>query len=270
MQNKTGIGCRREFAEQLVSENWPLVDFVEIAPENWMQMGGHWKQVLNKIADKYPITCHGLSLSIGSPDELNLPFLKALKTFLDEYNVELYSEHLSFSSCDNAHVYDLLPIPFQQAAIDHIVPKIQQVQDLLKRPLVLENVSYYTAVADVMSESEFISEIVKQSGCKLLLDVNNVFVNAFNHKYEPKAFILELPLDQVEYIHIAGHEKINDQLIIDTHGQSIIDPVFELLKWVQNHIKPVPVLLERDFNIPHLKELMQEMTMIKNCLQYKA
>jgi uncharacterized protein (UPF0276 family) len=206
-------------------------------------------------------------LSIGSPDALNLSFLKDLKDFLDRYEVELYSEHLSFSQCNNAHLYDLLPIPFRSDAIHHIVDRIQQVQDILQRPLILENVSYYTSIAAEIPEVDFISQIVKTSGCKLLLDVNNVYVNAFNHGYNPKEFILELPLKDVAYIHMAGHEKVSEELIIDTHGQPIIDPVYELFEWTLKHIRPVPVLLERDFNIPELDELLQEVSCLKDITQ---
>ncbi len=258
MNHSIGIGFRKDFAEELLNTNDLKPAFIELAPENWIGMGGYWKKELDKAAEKFPITCHGLSLSIGSPDEVDVNFVKQVKQFLKHYNVKIYSEHLSYSKCDNAHLYDLLPIPFREDAVKHIVQRIKQVQDILEMPLVLENVSYYTSVAAQMKEEEFISAIVNESGCNMLLDVNNVYVNAFNHNYNAKEFIKKLPLHKVAYVHIAGHEQVSDTLIIDTHGQAVIDPVFELFDYASDLIKPVPVLLERDFNIPELSELQNE------------
>jgi uncharacterized protein (UPF0276 family) len=254
----TGLGFRKDFAEELIASEVLKPSFIELAPENWIGMGGYWKKQLDKAAEKFPITCHGLSLSIGSPDELDVDFVKQVKKFLKQYNVKVYSEHLSYSKCDNAHLYDLLPIPFRMDAVKHITERIRQVQDILEQPLVLENVSYYTPVAAEMTEHEFISAIVNESGCSMLLDVNNVYVNSFNHKYDAKEFLHKLPLDKVAYIHMAGHEQVSDTLIIDTHGQAVIDPVFELFEYAVGLVKPVPVLLERDFNIPELSELQGE------------
>ena len=264
-----GIGFRRDLATDLLELSEDRPDFIEFAPENWMDLGGYWKKQLDRAYEEYPIVCHGLSLSIGSPDPLDIDFIKSLKEFLDKYNVELYSEHLSYSKCDNAHLYDLLPIPFREDAVDHIVERIQLVQEILNRPLILENVSYYTPVAAEMSEEDFISSIVKRSGCKLLLDVNNVYVNAFNHNYNAKDFILKMPLSEVAYIHMAGHEKVAEDLIIDTHGQPIIDPVYELFEWTLEKLNPVPVLLERDFNIPELPELQKEMSNLREIVKRK-
>ena len=263
---EVGLGFRREIATKMIEWDRDVLSFIELAPENWMGMGGHWRQVLDQAAQRYPITCHGLSLSIGGPDPLNHDFINRIKFFLDEYNIDTYSEHLSYSQCDNAHLYDLLPIPFTREAIDHIVPRIVEVQDILKRPLILENVSYYAQVEAEMNEHEFISEIVRQSGCKMLLDVNNVYVNAFNHQYDPREFIDALPLNQVDYIHIAGHEKVSAELIIDTHGSPIIDPVFELLEYTLPKISPCRILLERDFNIPSLPELQEEINLIRQII----
>lgn len=267
MNNSVGIGFRRDIAVDLIRLEEAMPAFIELAPENWMEIGGYWGKILRQAAEKYSITCHGLSLSIGSPDPLDWEFIKQVKRFLDTYNVKLYSEHLSYSKCNNAHLYDLLPIPFREDAIRHIVQRIKEVQDFLERPLVIENVSYYTPVAAEMSEAAFISEIVKQSGCRLLLDVNNVYVNAFNHRYDAKQFISSLPLEAVAYIHMAGHEQVAPDLIIDTHGQPIIDPVYELFDWTVQQLHPVPVLLERDFNIPEMQELQAEMQRLNQSVQ---
>lgn len=264
-----GLGYRRDFADEFTKGNRIKPDFIEFAPENWMNIGGYWKKQLDQIAERYPIVCHGLSLSIGSPDPLDYNYLGKLKKFLDTYNVRLYSEHLSFSKCDNAHLYDLLPIPFRADAAKHVAERIKQVQDILDRPFVMENVSYYTPVAAEMSEAEFITTIIEQAGCKLLLDVNNVYVNAFNHNYDAKAFITKLPLNQVAYIHIAGHEQVAPDLIIDTHGQAVIDPVYDLFEWTIAKLNPVPVLLERDFNIPEMDELQNEMNRLRSICNLK-
>lgn len=264
MVNGVGLGFRRDMANQIIALEDNKPKFIEFAPENWMQMGGYWRKKLCEAAEKYPIMCHGLSLSVGSPEDLDFDFLKELKKFFDEFKPEVYSEHLSYSKCDNAHLYDLLPIPFRQDAVDHVSERIRIVQDYLERPLAIENVSYYTPVAAEMSEESFISQIVEKSGCNLLLDVNNVYVNAFNHKYDAKKFIESLPLDKVRYIHIAGHEQVSPDTIIDTHGQPIIDPVFDLFEWTIEKINPVPILLERDFNIPQMKELQAEISRLQS------
>ncbi|PKL84317.1 MAG: hypothetical protein CVV24_00470 [Ignavibacteriae bacterium HGW-Ignavibacteriae-3] len=260
-----GIGFRKDFAEEFLEGKDLTPAFLEVAPENWMEIGGYWKKVFNKIAAQYPIYTHGLSLSIGTPDELDWDFLKKVKYFLNEHNVQIYSEHLSYSKCDNAHLYDLLPIPFRWDAVKHISQRIKSVQDFLERKIAIEIVSYYTPVAAEMSEVEFISSIVKEADCNLLLDVNNIYVNAFNHNYDSKEFIEKLPLDKVEYIHMAGHEQVAPDLIIDTHGEPIIDPVYELFEFTAHKLpKTVPVLLERDFNIPELNELQYELNRLEN------
>lgn len=260
-----GIGFRKDFAEEFLEGKELTPSFIEVAPENWMGIGGYWKKVFKKAAEKYPIYSHGLSLSIGSPDPLDWEFLKNVKEFLHEYDIKIYSEHLSYSKCDNAHLYDLLPIPFRWDAVKHISQRIKEVQDFLERKIAIEIVSYYTPVASEMSEVEFINSIIKEADCNLLLDVNNIYVNAFNHNYNEKEFIENLPLYKVEYIHMAGHEQVAPDLIIDTHGEPIIDPVYELFDFTVRKLPhPVPVLLERDFNIPELHELQYELNRLDN------
>ncbi|HKK09601.1 MAG TPA: DUF692 domain-containing protein, partial [Bacteroidales bacterium] len=187
-----------------------------------------------------------------------------LKKFLEEHNVQLFSEHLSYTKTNNAHVYDLLPIPFREDAVRHVAQRIREAQELLGRRIAIENVSYYTEVDAEMDEATFIRSIVEEADCDLLLDVNNVYVNAFNHKYDAKEHIKNLPLDRVAYIHMAGHEQVEPDLIIDTHGEAIIDPVYELFHFTVNRMKEVPVLLERDFNFPELTELQQEMNNLRS------
>lgn len=259
-----GIGYRKDFAEAFLKSHVLKPSFIEVAPENWIGVGGFWKKQFQQALEKYPLFTHGLSLSIGSPDELDIDFLKKVKTFLNETKAHIYSEHLSYSKCDNAHLYDLLPIPFTNDAVKHVSQRIKKVQDVLERKIAIEIVSYYTPVAPELSEINFINAILEEADCELLLDVNNVYVNGFNHQYDAKQFIDQLPMDRVSYIHMAGHEQVSDTLIIDTHGEAIIDPVYDLFEHTMKRLnRDVPVLLERDFNIPELEELQTEINRLK-------
>lgn len=262
-----GLGFRREIASSILSLEPGKLAFVELAPENWMGIGGALGKILKEVSEKYPILCHGLSLSIGSPEPLDWDFIKELKQFFKEVQPVLYSEHLSYCQCDNAHLYDLLPLSFCKESVAHVSKRIAQVQDYLERTIAIENVSYYSAVSPKMQEVEFLSEVLEKSGCHLLLDVNNVFVNSFNHGYDPKEFIEKLPLNKVAYIHMAGHEKRSDDLIIDTHGQPIIDPVYDLFEWTIQKISAVPVLLERDFNFCDFDQIMNEVRSLQQITQ---
>lgn len=255
-----GIGFRKDFADAFLSADILRPSFIEVAPENWIGIGGYWKKQFRKALEKYPLYTHGLSLSIGSPDELDLAFLKKVKQFLAETGACIYSEHLSYSKCDNAHLYDLLPIPFTQDAVKHVAGRIRTVQELLERKMAIEIVSYYTPVAPELTEIDFINAVLETADCDLLLDVNNIYVNAFNHGYDARSFIDRLPLERVAYIHMAGHEQVAPDLIIDTHGEAIIDPVYDLFAYAMQRLqRDVPVLLERDFNIPGLQELQTEL-----------
>ncbi|MCK5136125.1 MAG: DUF692 domain-containing protein [Bacteroidales bacterium] len=267
MNGKVGIGLRRDISKEILESTVLKPNFLEFAPENWMGMGGYWNRIRKEAVEKYPVTCHGLSLSLGSPEELDWDFIRELKVFLDENQSSIFSEHLSYTKSRNAHLYDLLPIPFRKDAVDHVVDRIKRVQDFLERPLAIENVSYYTPVAAEMTEIDFVNEIVEKAGCKLLLDVNNVYVNAFNHKYDAREFIGKLPLDRVAYIHMAGHEQVAPDLIIDTHGQPIIDPVYELFEWTIQKMDPVPVLLERDYNFNEIEQLQSELDHLKSIIK---
>ncbi|MBY0529175.1 MAG: DUF692 domain-containing protein [Rhabdochlamydiaceae bacterium] len=259
-----GLGFRREIAQSILTWQHERPSFVEFAPENWMGIGGASRQVLDRVVENYPIACHGLSLSLGSPEPLDWVFLRALKRFFQEIPVRLYSEHLSYCKCDNAHLYDLLPIPFCEEAIKHVVERIRQVQDFLGRQIAIENVSYYCAMQSEMDELSFLTAVLEESDCLLLLDVNNVYVNAFNHGYDAKGFIEKLPLDRVAYMHMAGHEQRFEDLIIDTHGDPIIDPVYALFEWTVGKLsRKVPVLLERDFNFDNFSQIQEELSALR-------
>ncbi len=267
MVGGVGLGLRRDVSEELLTSADVRPAFLEFAPENWMQVGGYWGRRLRELSERYPFTCHGLSLSLGSPEPLDWEFLASLKQFFIDVPIEQYTEHLSFCRCDNAHLYDLLPIPFCEEAVKHVAARIRTVQDFLERRIAIENVSYYAAIAPQMGESQFIRAILEEADCDLLLDVNNVYVNAFNHGYDARAFIDSLPLARVTYVHMAGHEQQSPTLIIDTHGQPIIDPVYDLFGWAIQKIKPVPVLLERDYNIPSLPELGLELGRLQTMVE---
>jgi uncharacterized protein len=257
-----GIGLRRGSLMHEIETEKPPIDFIEVAPENWMRMGGPIKQRFERLLNHYPLYTHGLSLSIGGLAPLSDGFLADIAAFIQRHRPVLYSEHLSFSD-DDAHLYDLMPIPFTAAAVDYVVERIERVQDRLGQRLVLENVSYYTAPTADMDELSFINAILERADCDLLLDVNNVYVNSVNHGYDARAFIDALPHRRVRYLHVAGYLQLEPDLIIDTHGAPVSDPVWDLLDHTYRRCGAVPTLLERDFDIPPLADLMAEVGQIR-------
>lgn len=253
-----GLGLRRSFlGELLAAESAGLPDFLEIAPENWMGMGGRHGRDLRALAERYPLVCHGLSLSLGGARSLDEAFLRDLRAFLDLHQVRCYSEHLSYTT-DEGHLYDLLPIPFTEAAVAHVAARVRQVQDRLGRRIALENVSYYVASGPEMSELDFLLGVLEQADCDLLLDVNNLYVNAINHGYDATAFLDALPAARVAYVHVAGHFVAAPDLRVDTHGSDVIPEVWDLLERAYARCGVLPTLLERDFNIPPLPCLLAE------------
>ena len=258
-----GLGLRRELLDPVLEQKPEIIDFFEVAPENWLPFGGKLGRKFRALTEQHQFICHGLSLSLGSPDPLDMAFLSEVKTFLKTHQIKLYSEHLSYCSA-GGHLYDLMPIPFTIAAARYVATRIRQVQDVLEQQLVIENVSYYAEPGQEMSELDFTLEVLQQADCGLLLDVNNVFVNAVNHGYDAKAFIAAMPTDRLVYGHIAGHYRASDQLLIDTHGAAVIDPVWQLLAFAYQQHGVFPTLLERDFNLPGLVGLEQELLQIKH------
>lgn len=252
-----GLGLRRALLGPLLSRQPAQVDFLELAPENWIGVGGRMGRQLRELAGCYPLAFHGLSLDIGGPDPLDMDLVGAVRAFMDEFQVPIYSEHLTYCAAEG-HLYDLLPIPFTGEAVRYVADRVRQVQDALGQPLVLENASYYAQAHRDLSESEFINAVAAESGCELLLDVNNAYVNSINHGYDPVAFLGSLPLDRVRYIHVAGHYDEAPDLKVDTHGADVIDPVWDLLGRAYALLGPVPTLLERDFNLPPLETLLRE------------
>jgi hypothetical protein len=233
------------------------VDFFEIAPENWIGVGGKFGRQFRWFTERYPFVAHGLSLSIGSPAPLDETFLQRVRRLLDEHDIRCYTEHLSYCS-DDGHLYDLMPIPFTAEAVQHVAGRIRRVQDILERRIAMENISYYAAPGREMEEIDFINAVLEEADCDLLLDVNNIYVNSINHRYDALAFLQALPAERVVYFHVAGHFDEADDLKVDSHGSPVIDPVWNLLEQAYAHCGVVPTLLERDFNIPPLPELLDE------------
>jgi hypothetical protein len=253
-----GLGLRRELIPALKAQVPSAIDFFEIAPENWIDLGGALGRDLRHFSERFPMVCHGLSLSLGGPAPLDEIFLKRVKDFLQLHRIDLYTEHLSYCS-DDGHLYDLLPIPFTQEAVEYVAARIRRTQDILERRIAVENASYYVeAPISELSEIEFIRAVLQESDCLLHLDVNNIYVNSVNHGYDPVAFLQALPGERIAYMHTAGHYKEADDLIVDTHGADVIDPVWDLLEESYRNFGVFPTLLERDFNIPPLQDLVKE------------
>ncbi|HEU4707763.1 MAG TPA: DUF692 domain-containing protein [Methylophilaceae bacterium] len=261
-----GLGLKRELIPQLQAMHGQSVvaaiDFLEIAPENWIGVGGQRGRQLSWLADHYPIAAHGLSLSLGGPDPLNEDFLRQVKAFLDRYRISLYTEHLSYCT-DGGYLYDLLPIPFTQEAVKYVAARIRRTQEILERRIAVENASFYVAapIAE-MDELTFIKAVLEEADCDLHLDINNVYVNSVNFGFDPHEFLHGIPDERIVYAHIAGHDREAEDLIIDTHGQDVIDPVWALLKEAYSLFGVFPTLLERDIDIPPLPELMKEVDYI--------
>ncbi|WP_444945059.1 DUF692 domain-containing protein [Microbulbifer sp. ZKSA006] len=255
-----GFGLRRS----MMGENLETgaVDFLEVAPENWIGVGGRYGRWFREYTERFPFLLHGLSLSIGAPEPLDMELVGAIKKFIQQHNIRGYSEHLSYCS-DHGHLYDLLPIPFTQEAVMYVSERIRMVQDALGERIAMENVSYYAAPGQEMSELAFLTAVLQEADCDLLLDVNNIYVNSINHRYDPLEFLSALPTERIRYAHIAGHYDEAEDLKVDTHGAAVIDPVWELLERAYEIHGVVPTLLERDFNIPPIATLLEEVGRIK-------
>lgn len=263
-----GLGLRRALVGPLSSVTSETIDFMEVAPENWMNVGGRLGKQFRSFTERFDFLCHGLSLSIGSPDPLDVVFVKQVAQFLKEHGIKAYSEHLSFCS-NNGHMYDLMPIPFTEEAVHYVADRIRTVQDIIEQPLIIENVSAYAEPGKEMEEIDFLKAVTNESDCRLLLDVNNVFVNSINHGFDAKEYLRKIPTDRISYLHIAGHYEEANDLLVDTHGAPINQNVWDLLDFTYQQHGVIPTLLERDFNIPSVEELMSEIDMI-NAAQQKA
>lgn len=261
-----GLGLRREFQSELLQNPTHFqqhFDFIEISPENWIGVGGFRAEELQKLLSYFTCIAHGLCLSIGSQEPLNQTLLQDLKTFLTHYNIKIFSDHLSFSSDEKGYFYDLLPLPGTEKMVKYVADRVSRVQDFLGQQIALENISSYYLPEWELSELEFLLAVAETADCKLLLDVNNVYVNSINQNFDAKHFIANIPTKRIAYLHIAGHKKINATLLLDNHGAPVCKEVWELLQYTYETHGFQPTLLERDINIPPLPELITELDMIK-------
>lgn len=244
------------------------VAFLEVAPENYMRRGGPLPARLSSLVERFPLVSHGLMMSLGSTDPLDRDYLATLAHFTRMYRPQWHSDHLCWSGLGGTLMHDLLPLPFRHDTILRVADKLRFAQDALNVPMAIENISWYFQVGyPHYAETDFIAEILERSGCSLVLDVNNVFVNATNHGFDPLAWLAEIPLERVIQLHIAGHEVQEDGLIIDTHGDDVRTEVEDLLRWVITRKGPCPVLLERDANIPPLTVLLEEVARLNRVYQ---
>ena len=257
-----GLGLRRPLAEKLKTAPPGAIDFMEIAPENWIHVGGAMGKTLRYFTERYPFLIHGLSLSIGAPAPLDEQLVRDIKDFMAEHDIRMYSEHLSYCG-DDGHLYDLMPIPFTADAVQYVAARVRRVQDILEQRIALENVSYYAPTDSSMSECDFLLAVLEEADCDLMLDINNIVVNSINHGYDTHDFMRRMPADRLRYFHLAGHFVEAPDLRIDTHGSAVDEQSWALLADAYAHFGPVPTLLERDFNFPPLAELLAEVARIR-------
>lgn len=260
--NAAGLGLRRALLSPLQSAGPGNFDFLECAPDNWIGVGGRYGEALQDLSKRYPLVCHGLSLSLGGVEPFDETYLLKLRRFIEQHKVPIFSEHLSYCA-DDGQLYDLMPIPFTEEAVHHVAARIRHVQDRLGQRIAVENVSYYAAPFQAMAEIDFINAVLSEADCDLLLDVNNIIVNSINHSYDPVDFLHRLPGNRISYIHIAGHYDEADDLKIDTHGAPVKTEVWSLLSEAYKTHGVRPTLLERDFNFPAFEELISEVSQIR-------
>ena len=257
-----GLGLRRPLADKLMADPPSDVDFMEIAPENWIHVGGALGKKLRYFTERYPFLIHGLSLSIGSPAPLDEMLVRDIKEFMADHRIRLYSEHLSYCG-DDGHLYDLMPIPFTDDAVHYVAGRVRRVQDILEQRIALENVSYYAPSDSSLTEQEFLLAVLDEADCDLMLDINNIVVNSINHHYNASDFLRAMPAQRIRYFHLAGHSVEAEDLRIDTHGDAVGEQAWALLADAYRLFGPVPTLLERDFNFPPMNELLDEVRRIK-------
>jgi uncharacterized protein len=264
-----GLGFRRPFIKDLDALLEAPIDFMEIAPENWLGLGGRLGKVLKRVSDAVPLVAHGLCLNLGGQRPIDREFLTAMKAFMAEHGIRHYTDHLSYSA-DDGHLYDLLPLPFTEEAVAHVADRILEVQDFLGERIGVENVSYYCEQPGEMTEVEFLLAVLERADCRLHLDVNNIYVNSVNHGFDARACIDALPGERICHAHIAGHHQRGPRLIVDTHGAPIDEPVWDLLAHAYASHGVFPTLVERDANIPPFVELMPEVERVRAIQQAAA
>ena len=259
--NGTGLGLRRPHLGPLQDHIPDEIAFFEIAPENWLGVGGRLGEAFDRICVERPLLCHGLLLNLGGPDALDMPSIERIKGFLDRHRAVIYGDHLSFCGV-GGQLYELLPMPFTAEAVQHVAARIRVVQDRLERRIAVENPSYYLRLSDELDELSFINAVLTEADCDLLIDINNIYVNSINHGYDAPAFLAGLPGERIAYGHSAGHSDDTNGLLVDSHGTPIIDPVWDLLEFAYRHFGVFPTLLERDENIPPGQTVLSEVRQI--------
>jgi len=254
-----GLGLRWDFLEEALEARSGEVAFFEVSPENYLGRGGYYPASLARISERHPIVTHGLTLSIGAIAEPDAAYLTALKAEVTRFGSPWHSDHVCFSSSGARVLHELLPLKFSLENAIRVAERARRMEDFLERPFALENITYYVHPGKPeLSELDFLNEVLSRSNARLLLDVNNAYVNASNHGFDAREFIAGLPLERVIEIHVAGHESLADGLLLDTHGARTSDPVLELLEWTLARTGDVPILLERDNRVPSLNELLSE------------
>ncbi len=260
-----GIGLRRQHFSDIIDQ-LPPVNWFEVIPENFLGRGGFVTDALRRIADRYTLVGHGVSLSIGSTDPLNMTLLREVKKFCDACRCPWYSDHLCFTMVDHVNLNDLIPLPFTQEAVKNVAQRVKIVQEVLERPFLLENVTYYMQVAkSQMTEPEFISAVLEEANCGLMLDVSNVILNSSNHGFAPVDFLDSIPLHRVGQLHLGGFEKQGD-ILLDTHAKPVAEETWALYQEVLKRIGPTSALIEWDFEIPSLARLLQEAVMAQTLM----
>ncbi|SDR89448.1 hypothetical protein SAMN05216271_0674 [Halopseudomonas sabulinigri] len=257
-----GLGLRRSLLNEINAGPVSGADFLEVAPENWINLGGRFGRQFRALTERYSFACHGLSLNLGGLAPLDQRLLGDIKQFLDTHHIDVYSEHLS-ACADDGQLYDLMPVPFTDDTVRRIAARIKQVEDALERPLIIENVSAYVCFPGELDEPGFVNAVLQEADCQLLLDVNNVLVNSINFATDAEQYIRAMPSERIAYMHVAGHFDAEPDLKIDSHGAAVIDPVWQLLQLAYRQHGVRPTLLERDFNFPPLAELYAEVEHIR-------
>lgn len=254
-----GLGLRYDLATELLEKAPDSVRFVEIHPENYMLRGGRYKEMLDQARERWPVSTHGLTMCFGALEPFEDDYLQALKALIKHVDAPWHSDHLCFGGAHGVFTHDLLPLPFTEEAARLASQRLIEARDALDTPVALENVSYYAPQAqDGLDEVSFVTEVLERADARLLLDVNNIYVNAKNFGFDARAYLDRIPVERVVEIHVAGHFIREDALRIDTHGEAVCDDVYELLEYALKRVGPVPVLLERDNNVPELSELLAE------------
>ena len=254
-----GLGLRTEHYQDILDNTPDNIDWLEVITENYIVPGGRPLDFLFRIREHYPMVMHGVSMSIGSTDELDWTYLKLVKKLADQLDVPWFSDHLCWTGMNGNNMHDLLPLPYTDEAIDHVAKRIKQVMDFIERPMIIENLSsYVTYQSSIMSEWEFYNAVVEQADCGMLLDINNIYVSSFNHEFNPLAYIDSVPVERVYQFHLAGHSHYGG-IIIDTHDHPVINEVWDLYDYATRRFGHVSTMIERDDNIPPLNEVLDEL-----------